>query len=734
MHKVSIILKDLGKGLLLSYPQIFFSKSYIFSFFLLFITFIFPTLGLAGLVCTLSSLTFAKLLNLPSFKINSGFYGYNALLVGLGIGSYYEWGLILFILLIFAGLLTLLIQVFIEGLFAKYRLPILSLPFLFSLWLVQLATHQFDFLTISDRGIFLMNNLFQWGGMNAVHWYDYFNNEFLPTPVKYFFISLGSIFFQDNAFAGLFIFIGLLIYSRIAASLSIIGFATAYSFMQLMGIQTDQMNTFFVGFNFILTAIAIGGFFIIPSIYSYLWVIVLSPLVVILTIGLTFLLNTWQLSVYSLPFNLIVVLFLYILYFRTSPRKKLAETLVQEFMPEKNLYSYLNFKKRFGKSFHKIQILLPFWGEWTVSQGYNGNITHKDQYKHALDFVITYNNKTYKGQGTQLEDYYCYNKLVVSPGYGTIIKIIDNIDDNPIGDVNTINNWGNTIIIKHSEYLYSQLSHLKHGSFKVREGEFVKQGQPIAQVGNSGRSPEPHLHFQLQPYPYVGSHTLEYPLARYLLKKSTDKELKTFSIPNENDIVENPTIHSLLFKAFHFIPGQQIDVVQTIKNKTFTYHWEIFTDSLNNSYIYCHTTNSFAYFYNDGLSFYFNSFSGNKKSPLYLFYLSCYHIEFSSIKNYFVNDEFPLHQIFSFTHLFLHDLVAPFFQFIKASYQLYINQAHHQMNEIQLNGIIQFQILHKKINSIEAHIFIDKNGIQAIETKQKNKTSYIKIINKGKYE
>lgn len=733
MFKGVSILKDLGKGLLLSYPQIFFSKSYVFSFFLLFITFIYPTLGLAGLTCTLSSLVFAKLLNLSSLKINSGYYGYNSLLVGLGLGSYYEWGPILFIVLVFAGLLTLLIQIFIEGLFTKYRLPILSLPFLFSLWLVLLASHRFEFLTISDRGIFLFNNLFQWGGLKAVQWYDYFNNEFLPTSVKYFFVSLGSIFFQENAFAGVFIFIGLLIYSRIAASLSILGFITAYYFMQLMGIQTDQIYTFFVGFNFILTAIAIGGFFIIPSLYSYLWVIVLAPLVVIFTIGFTFLLNTWQLSVYSLPFNFITVLFLYILYNRTSPRKKISETIIQEFMPEKNLYSYINYKKRFGNTIHKIHLMPPFWGEWSIQQGYNGVYTHKEQFQHALDFVITYNGLTYKGNGSQLEDYYCYNKLVLSPGYGTVVKIIDNIEDNAIGEVNTINNWGNTIVIKHTEFLYTQLSHLKAGSFKVTEGAFVKIGQPLATVGNSGRSPEPHLHFQVQAYPYVGSPTIEYPFARYLLKTNKSITLKVFSIPKKDEIIETPNINSILYNAFHFIPGQRIDVIQIVNQKQKTFQWEVFTDSLNNTYIYCHTTRSYAYIYNDGLSFYFNSFLGNKKSPLYYFYLTNYRIEFTAIANQPFDDEFPIHKIFSFKLLFLHDIFAPFFRFIKITFHSVLTQTENNFAECEIKSTINNYVFNKSINTLTSTTVINKEKISFIKVHAK-KTIYIKFIFKGKYE
>ena len=42
------------------------------------------------------------------------------------------------------------------------------------------------------------------------------------------------------------------------------------------------------------------------------------------------------------------------------------------------------------------------------------------------------------------------------------------------------------------------LAHLKQGSARVAVGQRVKRGQPIAQVGNSGSSSEPHLHVQVQ--------------------------------------------------------------------------------------------------------------------------------------------------------------------------------------------------------------------------------------------
>lgn len=43
----------------------------------------------------------------------------------------------------------------------------------------------------------------------------------------------------------------------------------------------------------------------------------------------------------------------------------------------------------------------------------------------------------------------------------------------------------------------AMLAHLRLGSLKVRAGQYVREGEPVGAVGNSGNSTMPHLHFQL---------------------------------------------------------------------------------------------------------------------------------------------------------------------------------------------------------------------------------------------
>jgi murein DD-endopeptidase MepM/ murein hydrolase activator NlpD len=62
---------------------------------------------------------------------------------------------------------------------------------------------------------------------------------------------------------------------------------------------------------------------------------------------------------------------------------------------------------------------------------------------------------------------------------------------------------GNHLALDLGGGVYAALAHLRRGSLRVRVGDPVTAGQPLAECGNSGNSTEPHLHFQLMDHPSV---------------------------------------------------------------------------------------------------------------------------------------------------------------------------------------------------------------------------------------
>jgi len=359
-------------------------------------------------------------------------------------------------------------------------------------------------------------------------------------------------------------------------------------------------------------------------------------------------------------------------------------------------------------------------GEWTVTQAHDGEFTHMGEWKHAFDFMITDNEgKTYRNAGYSLNDYFCYNKPIFAPADGFVEIITDNIDDNEIGNVNTTNNWGNSIVIRHLNGLYSQVSHLKKGTFKVNKGDYVKQGDIIANCGNSGRSPEPHIHFQMQILPVVGAKTIDYPFAYYFKRNSDKDELMQYKRPVTGDKISKVSSDAFIFNAFNILPDSSLSMHYS-KNGSdnIMEKWDTYTDAYNQKYIYCAETESAAYYVNDGFMFYFTAFYGDKKSLLYYFYLSAYKLFLGNDINVKISDSFPLSIVNKAKYLiWLNDFIAPFYNFIKVKYLskiIYTDKAL-KFGTVQFGTSTELNLKNKTIYSSNSVISITEKGLTKFE-------------------
>lgn len=699
-----------------SYAMVFFSREKIFGMLLILVTFFDPVAGFSGLWAVLVSNFLAWYLGYDRLAIEQGTYGFNAMLVGLGLGIFYIPNFPFLVLLTFGAVITFLITILAAGILGKYQLPFLSIPFLLALWSLVLASRNFAALGISERGVYLLNELYATGNNQLVNIYLYFNQLSLPDPLKIYLRSLGAILFQFNLLSGLLIAIGLLIFSRIAFLLSMLSFLTAYYFYYLLGADITVLSYNYIGFNFILSGIAVGGYYLIPSRHSFLWTVLLVPALVIITSSMYSVFTFWQLGIYSLPFNVVVITFLYVVKLRHHP-SGLEEVVIQHYAPEKNLYQRLSNGKRYF-NYRPIAIDLPVFGQWYIDQAHYGELTHRGDWAQAWDFVIVdKNDKQYKNEGLEREDYYCYNKPVVAPADGTVEEIINYVDDNLIGDSNLNENWGNSLVIKHDHQLYSQLSHLKKDSFQVKKGDQVKKGEILAYCGNSGRSPVPHLHFQIQSTPYVGSKTLDYPLSHYMTYGLKSTQFYFYDYPEKGEKLSSIQTTSLLDHTFKFLPGQILKFqTSSGRLKHQVHEWEVQTDYYNNTCFFCHTSNSKAYFVHDGKLFYFTHFEGKRSSLLYFFYLAAFKVVLTFAPDLVVEDEIPLH-LYSRTWLRkLQDFIAPFFPVLQARYALKYKEIDDDFSPsvITLQATTWEKLFSRKYRMKEFQLRIEAGTIQTI--------------------
>mgnify|MGYP003593404946 CR=1 FL=1 len=702
-----------------SYSMLFFSNRKFFAAIVLLTSFFNPYTGFAGFVATLIAALAAWFIGFSREQVKTGLYTYSGLLVGLGMGTFYEFSLGFWILLALSAIFSVMLSAALIAKLGKSNLPALSLAFIFTLWLVILSSREFAVIGLTERNIYWLNEMYATGGADLVRLVQWFEELPLPDSVAGFLRSLSAILFQSNIAAGIVLTIGLFLFSRIALTLMVAGYTIAILFIQLMDGYAGGVNYYNLGTNFMLVSVALGGFYIIPSVRSYFWSLITVPISYILVIAFWKITYSWGLPVFSLPFCFTVILFIYVLQLRKAGGKMVL-TPVQYYSPEENLYRYINSRERVYNSFYYYHLGLPFMGDWTVSQGYNGGITHKGDWSKALDFVIKdKDGKTYYGDGSMPEQYYCYNKPVLSPMDGTVEEVIDHVEDNPIGKNNLHHNWGNTIVIKHADGLYTKLSHLKKGSFRVAKGAYVRKGDIVASCGSSGRSPEPHLHFQVQATPYFDSKTLEYPFAYYILTAGNQASVETFSVPQERSVISNVALNNQMKAAFTFQPGYCMKVKAAgFKNE----EWEVMVSAYNETYFYSKQSNAYAYFVNNGTVFYFTNYFGSRHSLLYLFYKAAYKIVLTADKRIVTKDIYPQNILAWHPLKWMQDIFSPFAIFMKTSYNSAVKQDGDVIGggTIVLNNAAEQKVLYRKKQVFESEIRIRDGRIFAFTATLRN--------------
>ncbi len=186
------------------------------------------------------------------------------------------------------------------------------------------------------------------------------------------------------------------------------------------------------------------------------------------------------------------------------------------------------------KDIGPIPIESPLKGEWMVLNSPGTKVpSHGTDYlaqTYAFDLLqVDWSQKPLKFHRkstlsyilgkVHLNDCYCYGKPIYAPISGRVVEARDGYPERdpvqPIHDISIAfkNAWffnpekqniqdiaGNYIIIQGDEAC-TFLGHMQKGSLKVNTGDKIKSGDLIGNIGHSGNSTAPHLHFQLMDGP-----------------------------------------------------------------------------------------------------------------------------------------------------------------------------------------------------------------------------------------
>jgi hypothetical protein len=161
-----------------------------------------------------------------------------------------------------------------------------------------------------------------------------------------------------------------------------------------------------------------------------------------------------------------------------------------------------------------VNLAFPFKnGVYAVFEGGNGRVSSLMNYHYgasihkgarinlSMRYAVDITKLTRWGNDAagflplQNEKYAVFNQVLYSPCDGKVSFIEDKWPNETPWSGNPPYNVGNHVLITSADFGVL-MGHIQEGSILVKVGDVVKKGQPIAQVGNSGWTSQPHLHIQ----------------------------------------------------------------------------------------------------------------------------------------------------------------------------------------------------------------------------------------------
>ncbi|MCK9908147.1 urea transporter [Microbacteriaceae bacterium K1510] len=320
--------------------------------------------------------------------------------------------------------------------------------------------------------------------------------------IESFFRSLGMMLFLPKVEVGVLVFIAMLLWSRLMLLSGIIGWICGVA----IGLLFEKMGLYYLwllaAHNYFLAAMLLASVLFLPD-RSLAFIAVLAGISAsVLSAYFQYVLPGSSYAFLPVPAALTVWFGVGALLLSDGAalaRRNLASNVP----PEVAWWNAAHLSERFGRG--EPLLTVPLSGPMQITQGFDGPLSHVGRWRHALDFQRP------SGWGATI-----WEAPVYAPAAGYVEAARSDVVDNPLGVSNFAEMWGNHVIIRLDAGGWALLAHLKQNSVAVSSGMHIENGTYIGLVGNSGRSPTPHLHLHAQIGPAISSPTCRFRLANFL--------------------------------------------------------------------------------------------------------------------------------------------------------------------------------------------------------------------------
>jgi hypothetical protein len=147
--------------------------------------------------------------------------------------------------------------------------------------------------------------------------------------------------------------------------------------------------------------------------------------------------------------------------------------------------------------------------------------------RYAVDWEqVNDQGRIYVGPQAKDESYTIYGKEAIAVADAKVASVADKYESQTPGkypeNIAIEEADGNSVVLDLGGSRYALYAHLQKGSIRVHAGDYVKRGQVLGLVGNSGNSLAPHLHFHVMSTPTaLASNGLPYEIDKFTVTGAT---------------------------------------------------------------------------------------------------------------------------------------------------------------------------------------------------------------------
>ena len=242
----------------------------------------------------------AKWFKADEHAIEHGMFAFSGGYVGLLMGTLLENGVPFLtgewlLLLVLGGILAVPVTAGLGLVFGKLNISATALPILVLLWALM-AGVLYTNLPVNS----VAPHVLPAGNVTPAYSWETFVYGILN--------GFGQIFVQVNPITGALILLGIFINSRIGGLMALLGGGTAILIAWLLGYDEPVIQNGVVAFNSILTAIGLGGFFLVFNGRSLIYALIGSCLALWVFLVMAVLLNPLGLPALSIGFVLVIAI------------------------------------------------------------------------------------------------------------------------------------------------------------------------------------------------------------------------------------------------------------------------------------------------------------------------------------------------------------------------------------------------------------------------------------------